>query len=91
VQGDQRQWDQVDPRDFRHYTEQLTYNLEDIITVKGLASIHQRKSYKLILKFRLNGLPLVGSFDRAYFVEYGETAVRVSLKTGMAKPAVPAW
>ena len=36
----QRLWDQVDPRDFRHYTERLTCKLEDVIEVKGLATIH---------------------------------------------------
>jgi hypothetical protein len=33
-------WDQVDPVDFRHYTEQLTYKIKDIIKVQGLATIH---------------------------------------------------
>ena len=36
----QKLQDQVDPRDFRHYTAQLTYKLEDVITVRGLATIH---------------------------------------------------
>jgi len=36
----QKLWDQVDPRDFRHYTEQLTCKLEDVIAVRGLATIH---------------------------------------------------
>ena len=36
----QRLWDQVDPRDFRHYTKQLTCKLEDIIEVHGLATIN---------------------------------------------------
>ena len=36
----QKLWDQVDPRDFRHYTEQLTYKLEDVIEVRGLATIN---------------------------------------------------
>ena len=33
-------WDQVDPRDFRHYTEQLTCKIEDVIRVGGLATIN---------------------------------------------------
>ena len=33
-------WDRVDPRDFRHYTEQLTCKLEDVIKVRGLATIN---------------------------------------------------
>ena len=36
----QKLWDQVDPRDFRHYTEQLTCKIEDVITVRGLATIY---------------------------------------------------
>ncbi len=36
----QKLWDQVDPRDFRHYIEQLTCKIEDVITVRGLATIH---------------------------------------------------
>ena len=36
----QRLWDQVNPRDFRKYTERLTCKLEDIISVKGLATIY---------------------------------------------------
>ena len=36
----QRLQDQVDPRDFRHYTERLTCNIEDVIAVKGLTTIH---------------------------------------------------
>ena len=36
----QKLWDQVDPRDFRHYTEQLTCKLEDVIEVRGLATIN---------------------------------------------------
>jgi len=36
----QKLWDQVDPRDFRHYTEQLTCKIEDVIAVHGLATIH---------------------------------------------------
>jgi hypothetical protein len=35
-----RLWDQVDPRDFRVYTERLTCKLEDVIDVKGMATIH---------------------------------------------------
>ena len=36
----QKLWDQVDPRDFRHYTEQLACKIEDVIEVRGLATIH---------------------------------------------------
>jgi hypothetical protein len=36
----QKLWDQVDPRDFRHYTEQLTCKIEDVIEVQGLATIN---------------------------------------------------
>ena len=36
----QKLWDQVDPRDFRHYTEQLTCKIEDVIAVRGLATIN---------------------------------------------------
>ena len=36
----QKLQDQVDPRDFRHYIEQLTYKIEDVIAVYGLATIH---------------------------------------------------
>jgi hypothetical protein len=36
----QRLWDRVDPRDFRHYTEQLTCKLKDVIEVNGLATIN---------------------------------------------------
>ena len=36
----QKQWDHVDPCDFRHYTEQLTCKLEDVIAVRGLATIN---------------------------------------------------
>jgi hypothetical protein len=36
----QRLWDQVDPRDYRPYTERLTCKLEDVIAVRGLATIH---------------------------------------------------
>jgi hypothetical protein len=30
----------VDPRDFQHYTEQLTCKIEDVIEVGGLATIN---------------------------------------------------
>ena len=36
----QKLWDQVDPRDFRHYTDQLTCKIEDLIEVRELATIH---------------------------------------------------
>ena len=36
----QRLWDQVDSRDFRQYTERLTCKIEDVISVRGLATIH---------------------------------------------------
>jgi len=36
----QKLWDRVDPRDFQHYTEQLTCKLEDVIEVRGLATIN---------------------------------------------------
>ena len=36
----QKLWDQVDPRDFRYYTEQLTCKIEDVIAVRGLATIN---------------------------------------------------
>ena len=36
----QKLQDRVDPRDFRHYTAQLTCKLEDVIAVRGLATIH---------------------------------------------------
>ena len=36
----QKLWDQVDPRDYRHYTEQLTCKLENIIKVRELATIN---------------------------------------------------
>jgi hypothetical protein len=35
----QKLWDQMNPRDFRHYTKQLTCKLEDVITLYGLATI----------------------------------------------------
>lgn len=34
----QRLWDQVDPRNYRVYTERLTYKIEDVIKVRGLAT-----------------------------------------------------
>jgi len=36
----QKLWDRVNPRDFRHYTEQLTCKLKDVIVVRGLATIY---------------------------------------------------
>ena len=36
----QRLWDQVDSRDFRQYAERLTCKIEDVISVRGLATIH---------------------------------------------------
>jgi hypothetical protein len=36
----QKLWDRVDPRDYHHYTEQLTCKLEDVIEVRGLATIN---------------------------------------------------
>jgi hypothetical protein len=36
----QKFWDQVDPRDFRHYIEQLTCKLEDVIEVCGIAIVN---------------------------------------------------
>ena len=36
----QKLWDRVNPRDFRHYTKQLTCKLEDVIVVRGLAIIY---------------------------------------------------
>jgi hypothetical protein len=36
----QKLWDQIDPRDFRHYTEQLTCKIEDVIKYKGFATIN---------------------------------------------------
>jgi hypothetical protein len=36
----QKLWDQVDPRDFRYYTEQLTCKLEDVIEVCGMATVN---------------------------------------------------
>jgi hypothetical protein len=36
----QRLWDLVDPRDYRAYTARLTCKLEDLIHIKGLATIY---------------------------------------------------
>jgi DDE superfamily endonuclease len=36
----QRIWDKIDPCDFHHYTERLTYIIEDVIKVKGSATIN---------------------------------------------------
>jgi hypothetical protein len=36
----QKLWDQVDPRDFRHYIEQLICKLEDVIEVCGIAIVN---------------------------------------------------
>ena len=36
----QKLWDQVDLRDFRYYTEQLTCKIEDVIEVRGIAIIN---------------------------------------------------
>ena len=36
----QKLWDLVDPRDYRPYTERLTCKLEDVIEMRGLATIH---------------------------------------------------
>ena len=36
----QKLQDRVDPRDFRHYTKQLTCKLEDVIAMRGLATIY---------------------------------------------------
>ncbi len=36
----QKLWDRVDPRDFRPHTERLTCKIEDVITVRELATIH---------------------------------------------------
>ena len=36
----QRIWDKINPRDFRHYTERLTCNLEDVIKAKGGATVN---------------------------------------------------
>ncbi|KAF4630689.1 hypothetical protein G7Y89_g7443 [Cudoniella acicularis] len=33
-------WDRVDPLDYRHYVEQLTYKVDDVIKVRGLATIN---------------------------------------------------
>jgi hypothetical protein len=36
----QKLWDRLDPCDFRHYIEQLTCKLEDVIVLYGLATIY---------------------------------------------------
>ena len=36
----QRIWDKINPRDFCHYTERLTCVVEDVIKVKGGATIN---------------------------------------------------
>jgi hypothetical protein len=36
----QKLWDQADPHDFRHYTEQLTCKIEDVVEVRGLTTIN---------------------------------------------------
>jgi hypothetical protein len=36
----QKFWDQVDPRDFCHYTKQLTCKLEDVIEVYRIAIVN---------------------------------------------------
>jgi hypothetical protein len=36
----QKLWDQVDPRDFCYYTEQLTCKLEDVIKVRRIAIVN---------------------------------------------------
>ena len=36
----QRLWDQVNPHDYQPYVERLTCKLEDVISLKGLATIH---------------------------------------------------
>jgi hypothetical protein len=36
----QELWDQVRPEDYRCYTERLTCKIEDVIKVRGMASIH---------------------------------------------------
>ena len=36
----QKLWDQVDPRDFRYYTKQLTCKIKDVIEVRGIATIN---------------------------------------------------
>jgi hypothetical protein len=35
----QRIWDEINPRDFRYYTARLTCVMEDVIKVKGRATI----------------------------------------------------
>ena len=36
----QKIWDEIDPHDFQHYTEHLTCIIEDVIKVKGGATIN---------------------------------------------------
>ena len=36
----QELWDRVRPEDYRYYTERLTCKLEDVIKVRGMATIH---------------------------------------------------
>ena len=36
----QKFWNRVDPRDYCHYTEQLTCKIEDVIEIRGLATIN---------------------------------------------------
>jgi hypothetical protein len=36
----QKFWDRVDPCDFCYYIEQLTCKLEDVIEVRGMATIN---------------------------------------------------
>lgn len=36
----QKLWDQVDPRDYRHYTAQLTCKLEDVIEARGMSTVN---------------------------------------------------
>ena len=36
----QRLWDQVNPHDYQPYVERLTCKLKDVISLKGLATIH---------------------------------------------------
>lgn len=33
-------WDRVKPEDFQRYSERLTCKLEDVIKVRGLATVH---------------------------------------------------
>ena len=36
----QELWSEVDPKDWRYLTERLTCKLEDVIKVKGMATVH---------------------------------------------------